>query len=303
MMPGSAWHRLVGAPASPNNAGSTPMRQDTAIESGRSWPRTQTNSHASPHHVFSNGSLDSAWQMSANTSRPTQPIGSTRSVFPPSSTQTATGGAYPNVSWEATRDATISSQPDVYRWIDAQSLAVFNSPEYPKRNQLGTLNAQPTPVTAYPSNQQPWTPIAPISSSSSPDGAPSADYVTHYRQEHQSDHAMRYLQAPHGRPDLHDPNAFASPEDHDFKQGRHSEPDISLHKDDESKVLCQRCGQIFTGEYARGNRHRHLKSKHSNNTYPCEVCDKIFTRPDYRLNHYRKDHEELKVAPPTSRKG
>ncbi|KAJ4985706.1 hypothetical protein SVAN01_08793 [Stagonosporopsis vannaccii] len=48
----------------------------------------------------------------------------------------------------------------------------------------------------------------------------------------------------------------------------------------------------FTGQYRRGNLHRHIRISHNKVRYPCGVsgCEKIFNRQDARLNHHRKKH-------------
>ena len=60
---------------------------------------------------------------------------------------------------------------------------------------------------------------------------------------------------------------------------------------------------MFEGEYAKGNRARHLITMHSDKVYVCKVeeCSEVFKRSDYRLKHYRKKHPELDVPAPTRR--
>ncbi|KAF2634981.1 hypothetical protein P280DRAFT_523643 [Massarina eburnea CBS 473.64] len=69
-------------------------------------------------------------------------------------------------------------------------------------------------------------------------------------------------------------------------------------------IVCSTCSISFTGEYARGNLHRHMKTSHSNTKFPCEVegCSRQYQRSDARLAHYRKRHPELQVPPSLARK-
>lgn len=65
------------------------------------------------------------------------------------------------------------------------------------------------------------------------------------------------------------------------------------------------CDAMFTGEYRKGNRQRHIRLKHGTmKQYPCEAggCARVFRRQDARLKHYRKHHNDLAPAPIHRRK-
>ncbi|KAF2634287.1 hypothetical protein P280DRAFT_280126 [Massarina eburnea CBS 473.64] len=75
--------------------------------------------------------------------------------------------------------------------------------------------------------------------------------------------------------------------------------DISL----DCRITCSRCSIPFSGEYARGNLHRHMKTSHSKEKFTCEVegCSRQYQRSDARLAHYRKIHPGLEIPPSIAR--
>lgn len=69
------------------------------------------------------------------------------------------------------------------------------------------------------------------------------------------------------------------------------------------------CEARFTGEYRRGNRHRHQRQRHGGRdgspiTISCGVqdCRRVFKRKDARLKHYRRHHPQLALGPALPRK-
>jgi hypothetical protein len=59
------------------------------------------------------------------------------------------------------------------------------------------------------------------------------------------------------------------------------------------------CCKVFSGTYRKGNLARHKRLKHMKQSgptvYPCqdESCNKVFSRQDARLKHYRKWHQQF----------
>lgn len=65
---------------------------------------------------------------------------------------------------------------------------------------------------------------------------------------------------------------------------------------------CEYCRQVFTGQYARGNRRRHVVHLHGHVVIDCKRCDKSFNRRDALRNHERSAHPEMDHAPRKKRK-
>lgn len=54
--------------------------------------------------------------------------------------------------------------------------------------------------------------------------------------------------------------------------------DVSTDDDHKDHVLCsvEDCGVVFTGKYQHGNLARHIRCKHIDRMYPCEICKSLF---------------------------
>jgi hypothetical protein len=76
----------------------------------------------------------------------------------------------------------------------------------------------------------------------------------------------------------------------------HATPNITPSATSDS-AACELCGNIYKGEYGRGNLARHRRQKHGlgEQHFSCEEsdCGKTFKRPDARLKHYRREHPHL----------
>jgi hypothetical protein len=86
--------------------------------------------------------------------------------------------------------------------------------------------------------------------------------------------------------------------------GLTASPDPTAAPTNEYDVLvCQEpdCEARFSGQYGRGNLHRHVRLKHGaqERLYPCgrEDCQKCFKRQDARLKHWRRRHTGPRTAP------
>jgi hypothetical protein len=77
---------------------------------------------------------------------------------------------------------------------------------------------------------------------------------------------------------------------------------------DNNTLLCEDCGQNFTGKHRQGNLRRHIRLKHGEarrGSYMClaEGCFDVFQRSDARLKHARSKHPELNLPPSQRRHG
>ena len=62
---------------------------------------------------------------------------------------------------------------------------------------------------------------------------------------------------------------------------------ISLHVESPHQAVCSTCGKVYTGLGSLANLHRHYKSFHLKEAYPCPWCYKRFTRHDSLKRHLK----------------
>ncbi|KAH9865461.1 hypothetical protein J1614_009045 [Plenodomus biglobosus] len=71
-------------------------------------------------------------------------------------------------------------------------------------------------------------------------------------------------------------------------------------------TVCETCGVMFHGRYCKGNKKRHVKTKHDNNQptldRTCSFCHRLFNRADAARKHERNAHKSELLNPTKERK-
>jgi hypothetical protein len=79
-------------------------------------------------------------------------------------------------------------------------------------------------------------------------------------------------------------------QNHDRFEDKSQSEDESAPKKPKLEITCEICDKTFSGLMAKGNLARHIKSKHTEERFKCNICDSNFTRKDKLKEHKENVH-------------